>query len=243
MLAESPLILFVSALLGLICGSFVTALSHRLPRGEDFVSGRSRCPHCKTPLAARDLVPVLSWLMSRGRCRYCQAPVSARYPAIELLSGFLFVLVAVLAEPAAVERIVLLWGLAVVFLALTVIDLEFRRLPNGLILFAFGLTGLLAWRDGREFGAVLLAIGIALSIGVGLRVIGLVIDKKPGLGWGDIKLAMAVSVALPLDALPVFLSVGGVTALLLAAWFGWAQRQMHIPCGPALCAGAFAAFL
>ncbi|MBT4738772.1 MAG: prepilin peptidase [Rhodospirillaceae bacterium] len=240
---EYPVILIVAALLGLVCGSFVTALSHRLPRGEDFVSGRSRCPHCKTSLSARDLVPVLSWLMSRARCRHCQVAVSGRYPAIELLCSFLFAAVVLVASPFEPIRVALLCGLVVALLALSVIDLEFRRLPNGLVLFVFALCSVLTWLDQRAIVDVATGMVAVLVFGIFLRVLGQFVEKKPGLGWGDIKLATAISVALPLSTAPVFLTVGGVVALILAAWFGWRHRQRHIPLGPALCAGAFAAFL
>ena len=72
------------AALGAIFGSGVTALSWRLPRGESWARGRSRCPACGHVLGPLELVPVLSWVASRGRCRFCRAHVSVRYPLIEL---------------------------------------------------------------------------------------------------------------------------------------------------------------
>ena len=240
---ENPVIVVLAAILGLVCGSFVTALSHRLPRGEDFVSGRSQCPHCKSPLSARDLVPVLSWLVSKGRCRHCDVAVSGRYPVIELLCSLFFVTVVFMVEPFLLTRIALLWGLVVALLALSVIDLEARRLPNGLVLFVFALGSVLAWLDQRAIGDALTGMAAVLLFGIVLRVLGQVVEKKPGLGWGDIKLAVAIAVAVPLGAAPVFLAVGGGVALILAAWFGWKHGQRHIPLGPALCSGALAAFL
>lgn len=74
---------------GLCVGSYLAALSYRLPRG---VTGkRSACPSCGHTLAARDLVPVFSWLALRGRCRYCAAPIGARYTLIELGTALTFV--------------------------------------------------------------------------------------------------------------------------------------------------------
>ena len=120
---ENILVLVFAGLLGLICGSFVTALSYRLPRGEDFVSGRSRCPQCETTLSALDLVPVVSWLMSRGRCRHCKTPISARYPAIELLCGVLFIGVLLTQSPPDLYRIGVLLLLTIALLALSIVDL------------------------------------------------------------------------------------------------------------------------
>ena len=73
--------LALAGLLGLLFGSFVTMLSWRLPRRRS-LGGRSRCPHCDTPLGVRDLVPVLSWAASGGRCRHSGTGIYVRYPQV-----------------------------------------------------------------------------------------------------------------------------------------------------------------
>lgn len=239
----SELYLFVAAL-GLICGSFVTALSYRLPRGEDFVRGRSRCPRCKTVLSARDLFPVFSWVMSRGRCRYCGVTVSGRYPLIELLCAVLFVAVVVWAgESADPLRVIVLWVLTVSLLSLAVIDLEFRRLPNGLVTAVLVLSGLLAWIDQRPAEEMAFACGIAFGAGIILRFIGGFLSSGVGLGWGDIKLTVALALNVTLDNVAVFLAVTGIFAAGLAVWLYVRRTEAGVPLGPALCAGAFAALV
>src|SRR5688572_30060610 len=126
-----PVILGVVAALGLILGSFVTALSYRLPRGQSVTRGRSQCTGCGKVLAPIDLVPVLSWVLSRGRCRQCGAPISWRYPLTELatlaaaLSAAWFV-----TETAA---LVLVLMLLPALMTLAIIDLQWQRLPDPLI--------------------------------------------------------------------------------------------------------------
>jgi leader peptidase (prepilin peptidase) / N-methyltransferase len=66
---------------------------YRLEKGEDFVKGRSYCPHCKHSLAWYDLVPVFSFLLLLGKCRYCRAKISVQYPIVELCTGFIFILI------------------------------------------------------------------------------------------------------------------------------------------------------
>ena len=83
-------------LFGACLFSFLNVVSWRLPRKRSFVSERSACPACGHVLAARDLVPVLSWLLLRGRCRYCCARISPRYPLMELLGGAFAMLSAAL---------------------------------------------------------------------------------------------------------------------------------------------------
>jgi leader peptidase (prepilin peptidase)/N-methyltransferase len=242
-LARGPIGLAFVAVLGLVCGSFVTALSYRLPRGENFVSGRSACPSCKTALTVRDLVPVFSWLIARGRCRYCQAKVSGRYPLIEVTCGILFVVAVMAADPSNGARLFVMWGLVIGLLSLTVTDFEFQRLPNGLVLFVFGLCCALAWLDGRSFSDAGVSIIKPIVTGIALRLFGRIVEKKPGLGWGDIKLLAALSVALSIETVPYFLIVTAAVSLALAAWYVLRRAQTQIPFGPALCAGAVAAFL
>ncbi len=86
------LLVGVLFLLGLCVGSFLSVVIERLPRGEDVIRGRSRCPDCGHELAGRDLVPLLSFVVLRGRCRYCQQKISWQYPLVELATGLLFVL-------------------------------------------------------------------------------------------------------------------------------------------------------
>jgi leader peptidase (prepilin peptidase)/N-methyltransferase len=236
-------VIAVAAMFGLICGSFVTALSYRLPRGKDFVIGRSRCPSCSTYLSPRDLIPVLSWVISMGRCRHCKMAVSARYPVIELLCGALFVVVVVFQMPFELDRIILLWVLTVLLLALSVIDFEFRHFQNGLVLVLYGMAGVLAWLDQRSIIPILIAVAAVFSIGLCSRVLGQFLEKKPGLAWGDIKLGMALAIPIPMAQLLTFLIVFGFITLVLTIWVGLGKGKRHFPLGLALCAGAFAALL
>jgi leader peptidase (prepilin peptidase) / N-methyltransferase len=80
----------ICALFGLLIGSFLNVVIHRVPRGLSIVRPASRCGSCGTGIRPRDNIPVLSWLLLRGRCRACAAPISVRYPAIEVLGGLSF---------------------------------------------------------------------------------------------------------------------------------------------------------
>src|ERR1700759_4396527 len=81
------LILTVSALIGLLVGSFLATPGLRLPEGKPVVYARSACPRCGHPLRAGELIPVLSWLLQGRRCRSCRAPISVFYPMMEILSA------------------------------------------------------------------------------------------------------------------------------------------------------------
>ena len=122
----------IAGLFGLVVGSFVNVLVHRLPRGESVVFPRSHCPACGAGIRALDNIPLLSWLLLKGRCRDCGAPIAARYPLIELANAALWVFVFFQAR----EWPELLAGvfLASSCLALGAIDAEFQILPDWITL-------------------------------------------------------------------------------------------------------------
>src|SRR5829696_8082963 len=78
---------------GAAVGSFLNVVIHRVPNEESIVYPNSACPNCKTAIKAYDNIPIFSWLILRGNCRGCGMPISARYPAVELLTAFLWLLV------------------------------------------------------------------------------------------------------------------------------------------------------
>src|SRR5688572_8370085 len=84
-----PLTIFI---FGLIIGSFCNVVIYRLPQGKSIITPGSRCPACTTPIHPWDNIPVLSYPLLRGRCRACKEPISLRYPAVEIISGMLYVL-------------------------------------------------------------------------------------------------------------------------------------------------------
>lgn len=103
----------IVAVFGLAVGSFLNVCIDRLPRGQSLLHPRSHCPACKTPLATRDLVPVLSYLRLRGKCRYCSAPIPKRVLFVEAGTGLLFVLLWNLfgVSPRLGLLFLLFWGL------------------------------------------------------------------------------------------------------------------------------------
>ena len=86
----------IAGVLGLVIGSFLNVVAHRVPRGESVVRPPSACPRCGTPIRNRHNVPVLGWLVLRGRCYDCKSPISIRYPLIEAATGVVFAGVAAL---------------------------------------------------------------------------------------------------------------------------------------------------
>ena len=186
-------VLFVAALLGAVMGSFVNCWAWRYLQGESIMRGRSHCTTCGHDLAARDLVPVFSWLASKGRCRYCGAKVSARYPATELVSAVVFVAITA-TYGLSVETVELL-AFASVLLFLSLTDLDDFLIPNGAIIAAIAIRIaylVYAWAThALEPPDIAYYFASAIGMGAVLLVVVLVADRVLGresMGGGDLKL-------------------------------------------------------
>jgi leader peptidase (prepilin peptidase)/N-methyltransferase len=228
-----PTILLFPA--GLIFGSFLTVVAHRVPRGESVVGGRSRCPACGAQIAAYDNVPVLSWLLLRGRARCCGAAISTRYPLTELALGALFAATAVAFQDEPAQ---LLLGLVFVstLLVVTLTDLEQRIIPNKILLVAAILAvAIVAPTDPGSLPGRAIAAAAA-----GGLLLAAALAYPRGMGLGDVKLAALMGLYLGRDvgpALLVALLAGSVVGLAMIAKHGAEARKQAIPFGPFLAFG------
>src|SRR4051794_38458950 len=133
--APTAALLVVIMLLGLAVGSFLNVVIHRVPRGESVVSPPSSCPSCGARIRPCHNVPVLGWLLLRGRCADCGVRISARYPLVELATAVVFVaLAARLAQLDQLGAVPAFAYFGAIGIALALIDLDVRRLPNAIVL-------------------------------------------------------------------------------------------------------------
>lgn len=226
---------------GLMMGSFVTVVAHRVPRGESIVGPRSRCPSCGAQIAAYDNIPLLSWALLRGRTRCCGERISPRYPLTELALGALYAAtVAVLrGDPAQ-----LLLGLVFVttLIAITLTDLERRIIPNRILLVS-ALLGAATAAVGDPGSLPERALAAAAAGGA-LFLVALAYPR--GMGLGDVKLAAVMGIFLGRDVAPailVALLAGSLVGLAMIARQGAAARKRAIPFGPFLALGGVVGLL
>jgi leader peptidase (prepilin peptidase) / N-methyltransferase len=222
-------------LAGLLIGSFLTVVAHRVPRGESVVGGRSRCTGCGAQIAACDNVPVVSWLALGGEARCCGARISPRYPMTELLTAALFAATALAFHGDATE---LLLGLVFVttLVAVTLTDLERRIIPNKILLVAAVLAIAIAALGDP---ASLPERAIAAAAAGGL-LLAAALAYPQGMGLGDVKLAATMGLFLGRDVGPailVALLAGSLVGLAMIARQGAAARKRAIPFGPFLALG------
>jgi leader peptidase (prepilin peptidase)/N-methyltransferase len=232
----------VFALLGgLVLGSFVTVVAHRVPRGESIVGPRSRCPHCGTQIAAYDNLPLFSWLLLRGRARCCGAAISSRYPLTELALGLLY-LVTVLVLWDDPGEIALGLVFVTMLLAITLTDLERRIIPNKILLVASVLGVAIA--AATDPGS-LPERAIAAAAAGGLLFLAALAYPR-GMGLGDVKLAAVMGLFLGRNVAPailVALLAGSLVGLAMIARHGAAARKTAIPFGPFLALGGVVGLL
>ena len=237
-----------AAVLGLLVGSFLNVVIWRVPRGESIVRPASRCPGCGQPVRPRDNIPVLSWLLLRGRCRDCGEPISARYPLVELGTAAVFaVLTWRIGWAPDLPAFLYLGAIGV---ALALIDLDVRRLPNVIVLPSYLVAGVLltiAALVGDDLPDLLRA-GLGMVALYGLFFV-LAQIYPAGMGFGDVKLAGVLGLYLGwlgwaeviTGAFLGFLFGGVVGGVLMMV--GRAGRKSMIPFGPFMLAGALVAIL
>ena len=255
------------AVIGLLVGSFLNVVIHRLPKMMDndwrsqcaelhgqatadtevlsLSVPRSRCPQCGHPITALENIPVISWLALRGKCSACRTPISPRYPIVEALTCLLSTLAAVHFGFgwAAAGALLLIWGL----MALTFIDYDTQLLPDsitlpllwaGLLLNLFGTyTDLQSAVVGAMAGYLSL-----WSVYWGFKLV----TGKEGMGYGDFKLLAALGAWLGWQTLPLIILLSSlVGALLGIALIVLTKRgrNVPIPFGPYLATAGLIALI
>ena len=262
--------IFVFAL-GAIIGSFLNVIIHRVPNEQSIVFPNSACPKCGTAIKGYDNIPIVSWLILRGKCRACLAPISARYPAVELLTGIVFVLIYWDTGVTPILPVYLAFGAAVI--ALIFIDAEHMILPNVItypmlilalvirIVFPLVFAGNY-FSDTQFFPATYLTgqpawlISLACAVvgalvgGGSLWLVGAVWKRLRGvdaMGLGDVKMMLGVGALLGwrLAFLAIFLGAfsGAVIGMVLIARQKDKDLQTQIPFGIFLGIGSILSLL
>jgi leader peptidase (prepilin peptidase)/N-methyltransferase len=248
-------------LFGLLIGSFLNVCILRIPADKSIVAPASSCTKCGKAIAPYDNIPVLSWIFLGGKCRNCKTRISAMYPAVELLTGLLFLGCYLVFGPTVDA---LKWAVfAALLVVLTITDLRERLLPDEVNFFGLGagllfslftksLDGTALWLANRWFdfpppSIVLSFADAVLGAAAGSGLLWIVAEGyfrlrgREGMGLGDVKMMAAVGAFLGLKRtmLTVLLGslLGSVIGILLIA-ISKKGRDYELPFGTFLGAGA-----
>jgi leader peptidase (prepilin peptidase) / N-methyltransferase len=218
---------------GILIGSFLNVCIYRIPREEDIVYTPSHCMHCKKPIPWYDLFPLVSWILLRGQCRYCKAKLSIQYPLIELINGVAYV--ALLGIFGLNFQMGVLCFLFSALLVISLIDLRYQIIPNGIVIFlvCLGVADIVLNKPvltDRMIGF--------FAVSIPLLIIHIITNGN--MGMGDVKLMAACGLILGwqqiLLALMIGSILGSVVGLTLIALKVMSRKQ-QIPFGPYLSMG------
>lgn len=261
-MAADGLLWVLVALLGLVVGSFLNVVIHRLPRmlqaqwtmalhedspdspahtpspkSYNIATPGSHCPQCGHGLSWAEKIPVLSYLGLQGRCRHCQAPIGWRYPAIELLTAALFVWSF---QRYGLSGQALAWaGFAAALVTLAAIDADTTLLPDA-------ITQPLVWSGLLAASLSLSAVNLSTALWgavVGYLFLWSVfwlfkgVTGKEGMGQGDFKLLAALGAWLGWPALLSVVLIASLTGVAVGLWLRMRQQLAeggYIPFGPFL---------
>jgi leader peptidase (prepilin peptidase) / N-methyltransferase len=255
----------VAGLFGLLIGSFLNVVIHRIPKmmqreSDNYVaheSGkelphtdrynlmvpRSACPCCGHQITALENIPVISWLALRGKCSKCKTPISARYPAVELLTGLLSAALVWTFGSGTAGLATLLF--AYLLIAMTFIDIDTQLLPDDLT-YPLLWAGLLVNLNGTFVPLRDAVIGAAAGYLALWAVYWLfkLATGKEGMGYGDFKLLAALGAWLGWAMLPTIILLSSVVGALVGIGlivFARHGRDKPIPFGPYLAAAGMIA--
>lgn len=235
----------IIGVLGLIIGSFLNVVIYRVPKGESVVAPPSHCGSCGKRLGPLDLVPVISYIALGGRCRYCGEGISIRYPLVEavtallFLSGYYFF--------GASWQILFYFVYVSLLVAIALIDLDHQIIPDGLVLFGFGvavsekvITALFWGNNLRIMDALW---GLLAGGGIFLLIAVL---SRGGMGGGDVKLMGLLGFAFGLRSVLVISILAFMLGALISVFLlvsGLRSRKDPIPFGPFIALSTWLAML
>jgi len=237
-----PLVLLPAAAFGLIIGSFLNVVAHRLPARISLATPASHCPSCETPIKPYDNIPVLSWLILRGRCRSCAEPIAARYPLVEAGTAVLFAAVAAV-HYADITALVMGIVLVAFLVPIALIDFDHRIIPNRLTLPAAVLAIVLgtALDPGGQVERLIAGAAAALLLGLPSLI------NPKGMGMGDAKLVGVLGLYLGAAVIPAFFVAflaGTAVGIAIIVRKGMSQgRKTAVPFGPFLALGGLVGLL
>ncbi len=229
---------------GTVFASFIHLYATRLMRGESIVKPRSHCPTCNHVLGPLELIPIISYMMLKGRCKKCNAKIGCDSLIVEILTGFLFVVVYIVY--GFTLKTVLGWVLVLVMMSVLITDFKDMIILDSTIIIGSILSLLLLYLDKGLWDGLYKSIlygifGFVLMFLI--KIIGDAVFKRESLGGGDIKFAFLMGTVLPYDLFLIALITASLSALPYALYISASKKTHELAFGPFLAIGLFVTFL
>lgn len=224
---------------GAIIGSFLNVCIYRVMKEESIAYPPSHCGSCGENLKAKDLIPILSYILLKGKCRYCKEKVSIQYPIIEVVTGFLFLLVY-LKFGFSLELIQYMFFTSIL-IVIGMIDFKTQDVYTNTIITGL-IGGLIFLVIGYFTGQEINLINYILAAVVPAGIIA-IFYYFGAMGWGDVEIVffMGLFLGFKLSLLNLFLSIiiGGIVALIIIMIYRKKERGAEMAFGPYIAIAGF----
>jgi leader peptidase (prepilin peptidase)/N-methyltransferase len=225
---------FIIFIFGVLIGSFLNVVIYRVPKNKSIIYPASSCPVCNTKIKPWHNIPIISWILLKGKCAYCSAPISIRYPIIELLSGILAVLIYIKLQHIDIF-LVINFAVFATLLALSVIDLDYKAVPDSLNLLALTLSFFSSINIIDNFTNALILMG-------GMSLIRFYVSyfiKQEAMGEGDIIVAGTMGALLGIKLSLIAIFIASFIALIPSLYNRIKNQDLELPFIPFLALGTF----
>jgi leader peptidase (prepilin peptidase)/N-methyltransferase len=230
---ENLLIEIIIFIIGICIGSFLNVVIYRVPKEENIAYPPSHCPKCNAKLKPWHNIPIISYIFLKGKCAYCREKISIRYPIVELLTGFIAVLVY--NKMGLDIYSVITFIVFSLFLALSMIDFDYKAVPDSLNLLALTLSFFTSPDILENFKNALLLMG-GMSL---IRYYVSFFIKREAMGEGDIILAGSMGALLGVKLSLFAIFIASFIAIFTSLYNRIFKKDLELPFIPFLALGTF----
>jgi len=225
--------IFFIFILGLCIGSFLNVVIYRVPKQKSIITPPSSCPVCREKIKPWHNIPVISWLILKGRCANCGEKISVRYPVIELLTGIIAIIVY--KKTGLDIYFITNFGVFATLLALSMIDFDYKAVPDSLNLLALTLAFFTNNNIIDNFTNALILMG-GMSI---IRYYVSYFIKREAMGEGDIIVGGTMGALLGIKLALIALFIGSALAIFPSIFNRIKNNDVELPFIPFLALGTF----
>ena len=231
--------LILIILIAAILGSFISFLTYRIMHKKTIFDLHSRCVNCWQKLSAKNLVPIVSYLLQKGKCNLCQCEIHKRYIIIELITVFSFCIIYMNFGLNMLGF--LISNISLTLIVMSVIDSEHKIIPDSMQVWLFIESFLyhkLTLNNHDYKVNIIIGIALATLIYIISKIVGY-IKKKEALGFGDVKLLFVIGTYLSPVKIVSFLFMSGILGIILSILWKKYKHEDEFPFGPVLCVSFF----